>query len=32
VPSFPREIEDGIDQYLMRHPPDLDNRGSQIAR
>jgi hypothetical protein len=23
VPSFPREIEDGIDQYLLRHPPDL---------
>jgi hypothetical protein len=21
VPSFPREIEDGIDQYLMRYPP-----------
>ena len=32
VPSFPREIEDGIDQYLMRYPPDLDNRGFQIAR
>ena len=23
VPSFPREIEDGIDQYLLRQPPDL---------
>ena len=22
-PSFPREIEDGIDQYLQRQPPDL---------
>jgi penicillin-binding protein 1A len=23
VPSFPRQIEDGIDQYLLRQPPDL---------
>jgi penicillin-binding protein 1A len=29
APSFPRDIEDRIDQYLQRHPPDL--RDPQLA-
>jgi membrane carboxypeptidase/penicillin-binding protein len=29
VPSFPRDIEDRIDQYLGGHPPDLGDPQRQ---